>query len=394
MNRVLHVAAVIESSTPAAWVVDLIQRLTARENIVLAVVTADGSSNLDSGTADRDGVSDGCISGLSRWWMMHAVDRPLFNHDPWLATDLPDGITTIPLDSQSDALAQIDVIINLCSQHLAPPALCRSDVPCWTAQIHKIHERVEHYLLHNAPLMWLHLWNIRHDPTVPEQRASRLSSHALPRHTYSISDLKRLCYASLPALFESRLNWMANSDNLVADIESQELQQGMFNAERDAAKADASRWQETTSVGQITQSLTHLILVARVFGRQLVERLRARFMEESWQLAIHEDTSDSLELIETLSEIDQYRDLANSKDVVWADPHIVSHRAEQYLFFEKMHKHNNSAHIAVAKVDASGALGKPSIALQEDFHLSYPFVFEHEDRYFMIPVQSYCTRSR
>ena len=44
-----------------------------------------------------------------------------------------------------------------------------------------------------------------------------------------------------------------------------------------------------------------------------------------------------------------------------------------------------AAHISVVELDASGRAGAPRTALQADYHLSYPFVFEWRGAHFMVP---------
>jgi len=42
-------------------------------------------------------------------------------------------------------------------------------------------------------------------------------------------------------------------------------------------------------------------------------------------------------------------------------------------------------HISLITMDEKGNYNQPEIVLDKPYHLSYPFVFEHEDDYYMIP---------
>lgn len=71
----------------------------------------------------------------------------------------------------------------------------------------------------------------------------------------------------------------------------------------------------------------------------------------------------------------------------WADPFLYSHGGRTYCFIEDYVYSANRAHISV--LDLSGDkcefLG---IALKEDFHLSFPFIFEYRGQTYMCPESS------
>jgi hypothetical protein len=79
------------------------------------------------------------------------------------------------------------------------------------------------------------------------------------------------------------------------------------------------------------------------------------------------------------------------RDRFWADPFIVERDNRSWLFFEEAMfssaKGRSVGHVAVAEIKADGVLGKAAIALERDWHLSYPNVFEHDDHWYMIPEQ-------
>jgi hypothetical protein len=69
----------------------------------------------------------------------------------------------------------------------------------------------------------------------------------------------------------------------------------------------------------------------------------------------------------------------------WADPMIVSRNGQPFMFFEDYDYGLRRARISVVELDANGLAGAPRTALQADYHLSYPFVFEWRGEHFMIP---------
>ncbi len=68
-----------------------------------------------------------------------------------------------------------------------------------------------------------------------------------------------------------------------------------------------------------------------------------------------------------------------------ADPFPFRHKGQDFIFVEQYPYATNRGCIAVVTVDRSGAVGAPRIILEEPYHLSYPFVFEHAGQIWMIP---------
>lgn len=383
----LHVGAIIDSPTPAAWVVDLLQRLLARPQILLTVAHADTSTVGNKQTGGVHPQREKLIKRVSRWWLMHKIDSPLFDHDPCSPTSLPSGVAVLKLSSQQDTLSDCDILLNLCAGNITDLISVNSNAPCWSAQIETLHVRAEYHLLNAAPVMWLHLWDIRKNQLSANHDNACIASHALPRYTFSLTDLKRLFFCSLPSLFESRLVWFAKNWQAGSVVELQQPDQSVFPDERAAARTDALRWQTATQTAQTSQSLPFTTLVARLFWRRSVERIRAKFYEEHWQLAAVGQTSSEPLSVNLLAQtpVSDYKDLAITEDVIWADPHTQEYNGEYYVFFEKMLKHDKQAHIAVARLNSDGQLGESYSALKEDCHLSYPFVFEADGAHYMIP---------
>ena len=68
-----------------------------------------------------------------------------------------------------------------------------------------------------------------------------------------------------------------------------------------------------------------------------------------------------------------------------ADPFLFSHGGRTWMFFEDFPHATRKGVIAVCEIDASGHPGAPRVVLEEPFHLSYPFVFEHDGEIYMLP---------
>ena len=84
-------------------------------------------------------------------------------------------------------------------------------------------------------------------------------------------------------------------------------------------------------------------------------------------------------------EIKDFNALPLSATGFMADPFIVSSNHKPYIFFEEFKEADSKAHISVMELKADGNWTSPVIVLQRPYHLSYPFVFEWEGVWYMIP---------
>ena len=56
-----------------------------------------------------------------------------------------------------------------------------------------------------------------------------------------------------------------------------------------------------------------------------------------------------------------------------------------YVFIEELMYNTNKGHISVFTISSEGELSTPQKIIEENYHLSYPFVFQEKDGYYMIP---------
>jgi len=68
-----------------------------------------------------------------------------------------------------------------------------------------------------------------------------------------------------------------------------------------------------------------------------------------------------------------------------ADPFLVRRDGRWYMFFEALDGATNRGEIAYATSEDGDTWTCHGIVLREDFHLSYPQVFEHRGTFYMIP---------
>jgi hypothetical protein len=75
-------------------------------------------------------------------------------------------------------------------------------------------------------------------------------------------------------------------------------------------------------------------------------------------------------------------------DRIWADPFVARAQDSYFIFVEELFQlfhATNKGHLCVMEVDAHGRPGRMTRILEQAYHLSYPFVFEHGGQIYMLP---------
>lgn len=80
-----------------------------------------------------------------------------------------------------------------------------------------------------------------------------------------------------------------------------------------------------------------------------------------------------------------FREIIPPKDRFWADPHVLRADGRYFIFVEEYVHRFRKGHISVMELDERGAYREPVQVLEREYHLSYPFVFEWQGKYYMVP---------
>jgi hypothetical protein len=72
-------------------------------------------------------------------------------------------------------------------------------------------------------------------------------------------------------------------------------------------------------------------------------------------------------------------------DRFWADPFIWVHENIYYVFIEELLYSTNRGRIVCLTLDKEMNILSNQVVLERPYHLSYPFLFEHEGQLYMIP---------
>lgn len=83
----------------------------------------------------------------------------------------------------------------------------------------------------------------------------------------------------------------------------------------------------------------------------------------------------------------RYQRLTPPKDRFWADPHAVIVGDRHYVFIEEYLFATERGHISLFEFDSQGRPISPTPrrVMQRPYHLSYPFVFEFDGAWYMVP---------
>jgi len=122
------------------------------------------------------------------------------------------------------------------------------------------------------------------------------------------------------------------------------------------------------------------------FARSAIDRVRSgwrrRAYEEHWILGYRRAAS----LLDPESpSMPQTRALLPPRGHFYADPCIVTRDGRDFLFLEDFDYATDLGNIACVEFGEHGPVGEPRLILQTGSHLSYPFVFEADGTWYMVP---------
>jgi hypothetical protein len=86
--------------------------------------------------------------------------------------------------------------------------------------------------------------------------------------------------------------------------------------------------------------------------------------------------------------ISNYTRLIDDGQRFFADPFVIWHEGVHHIFVEEFPFETHKGIISHFTVDKEGRASAPKVVLSRPYHLSYPFVFEQEGQFWMIPETS------
>ena len=135
--------------------------------------------------------------------------------------------------------------------------------------------------------------------------------------------------------------------------------------------------QERTGSTEGNLGVTSLARVGARIARRAVTK--ALYLDQ-WSLAFRFSHDSAVP-----PDLARFTRIVPPKDRDWADPFPVERNGRYYIFFEELPYAAGKAHISMLEVDRSGRWSAPVRVLERDYHLSYPFLVEHEGGLYMVP---------
>jgi hypothetical protein len=132
-------------------------------------------------------------------------------------------------------------------------------------------------------------------------------------------------------------------------------------------------------------SLDHQTVTSRMPSNADMSRMFLKLSGRAAARAVEKFTSFNQWILAYRFNRDEFKYLIPQVDHFWADPFQIKVDGKYYIFFEDYVNDTGRAHISVVEVDRNGIVSGPTEVLKLDCHLSYPFVFEWQGDYYMIP---------
>mgnify|MGYP000954787417 FL=1 len=80
-----------------------------------------------------------------------------------------------------------------------------------------------------------------------------------------------------------------------------------------------------------------------------------------------------------------FRELKAPKGRFWADPFVINHKSNTYIFVEEFIYSTGKGHISLLSRNKNGVFSSSVPVLEKPYHLSFPFVFSYGGEFYMVP---------
>ena len=127
-------------------------------------------------------------------------------------------------------------------------------------------------------------------------------------------------------------------------------------------------------------NLTAVKLLSGHAWRYLSEKLQLLFMQRQWVLLVSKPGS-----LEPTRSMWRLNEIIPPADRIWADPFVVSRDGVHTIFIEEKTNARRDGFISVMQINAQGVATRPKSIIERPYHMSYPFVFEYQQQWYMVP---------
>jgi hypothetical protein len=380
MSSRLRIGLLVDSFLLPAWAYTAINRVMCSDVAGLELVILNKASSLKSAP----------LSALWRdhkhwlYFIFNFIDEKLFLRGSIATTPIDASnlflnlpvLEVIPvnengelhvsiLDTEQVKSYRLDILIKLGFDKLSGDILTAASYGIWTyrwGDSHKIKDGL------------LGFWEVVE--AWPETGAALQKLGTTSDRTKTLCEAWFSNYPYSPARTRSHILWSVSSflsrqierlHRLGGEKFFQEIQQNQIEENETSLKSN-----------EVPSNMSTLKIIVQMAVRNLLEVYRRIFYRERWELLFCFDASSR-------QDISSYRKISTPNDCFWADPHVVYKEPNYYIFVEELNYRLKKGHISVIEMDCEGN-NKGSIpVLQKNYHLSFPSVFEWDNRYFMVP---------
>ncbi len=347
----LRLGLLVDSLTVPAWIARLAGRLSSLEGVELALIVDAGTpparrSLLDSFLALDERLQRG-TSGL------------------FALSNLKAALPNIPIVSKDDVQKinsqRLDILINLCNLRSGDFSRPRLGVWTWNSLAASTGFRA---VLNRDPLMECTL--TAHLPTGEAKIirnavfATDWISAARNRNHYFIKAAATLLWALKKLSLEGEEKVFAEV-GVEAGVQSPQT---------------LHRSQETSE----SESKIGIHEMALLSTKQAARKLEKFFRPRETWLLLAGKSAGGLVPDWTAS-----RPIVPPRGVYWADPMAVVRAGRVHVFVEEYVREVRRGRIVCLTIDEEGRVASHQVALEQPYHLSYPFLFEHRGETYMIP---------
>ncbi len=131
--------------------------------------------------------------------------------------------------------------------------------------------------------------------------------------------------------------------------------------------------------------------IARTLSR-LPTAIRKGQFSLHWQIAIRQSATPLLNEQDEKAALKQFKWLQSPPNHFWADPFLLEYEGSTWLFFEDFDILQEKGKIACGRIDDNGDLIEVQTVLERDYHLSFPLVFRHQGKIYMVPESAHHQR--
>ena len=117
--------------------------------------------------------------------------------------------------------------------------------------------------------------------------------------------------------------------------------------------------------------------------KRISTKLKSFSIKRDWMLMYDADSYPGKPF-----RIEDFKELMPPSGFFWADPIVAVKDGKHYIFLEEYVYAQGKGRLSVIEIDDNGSPSEAVPILECPYHLSYPFVFEKDGQYFMIPETS------